>query len=279
MVSLAALRDSRAGTIATDLVASVSQVELLDRAYTLAAQSFVVLIPLILVIVSSLTGPQSDAVVVEELIDRFGLVGAAAQAVRDLIVIRVEGVYWLGLLVTLYSAFVLGRRVSRTYNRIWGTPLLPASQAWRSVVWIVVQVVLVLALSELRDVARDSGGLATIVLGSLILLLWGVSEYGIQRMFTRGAVARNRLAWAAVLVCVGRIGIVVWSALYLSSSLTRQAESFGPIGVVFALFTLIFAYWLVVLFATQLAALLTDPSPRRPGSRRAEAGERTGAAW
>ena len=138
------------------LVAMVGQLELLDRAYTLAAQSFVALFPLILAIAAGLAEPGRN-VVAEELIKRFGLAGAAARAVQDLIVVRSGGIYWLGLALTLYAAFTLSKRASRAYNAVWGTPQLPARAQWRALVWIAVQMLLVLMVTELRSVVKSSG--------------------------------------------------------------------------------------------------------------------------
>jgi hypothetical protein len=62
-------------------VARIGQLELLDRAYTLAAQSFVALFPLILALAAAVAAPGSN-IVAEEVIKRFGLAGAAAKAVQ-----------------------------------------------------------------------------------------------------------------------------------------------------------------------------------------------------
>ncbi|MGL5248430.1 MAG: hypothetical protein ACRC8U_09570, partial [Brooklawnia sp.] len=94
MVAFAEDRSGWAVARGRHLVARVGQLELLDRAYTLAAQSFVAIFPLILALAAGMTAPGSN-VVAEEVIRRFGLAGAAAQAVEDLIVVRAEGFYWL----------------------------------------------------------------------------------------------------------------------------------------------------------------------------------------
>ena len=54
--------------------------------------------------------------------------------------------------------------------------------------------------------------------------------------------------------------MTLWSGLYLPGLLSRQSEHFGPIGVVFSLFSWIFATMFVLLFTVLLAAVLT----RRP---------------
>lgn len=258
---MVAFADDRTGWMvarARHLVARVGQLELLDRAYTLAAQSFVALFPLILAIAAAVASPGSN-VVAEEVIKRFGLAGAAAKAVQDLIVVRTQGVYWLGLLLTVYAVITLSKRASRAYNAVWGTPQLPVRAQWRALLWIVVQLLLVVMVTELRGVVRAAGPVLALLTAVLILVVWFAAEAFTQALLTRGLVARRRILVSASFATVGRLGIVVWSAVFLTPSLIRQAESYGPIGVVFALFTGLLVYWAVLLGATLLAAVLTDP--------------------
>lgn len=258
---MVAFADDRTGWMvarARHLVARVGQLELLDRAYTLAAQSFVALFPLILAIAAAVASPGSN-VVAEEVIKRFGLAGAAAKAVQDLIVVRTQGVYWLGLLLTVYAVITLSKRASRAYNAVWGTPQLPVRAQWRALLWIVVQLLLVVMVTELRGVVRAAGPVLALLTAVLILVVWFAAEAFTQALLTRGLVARRRILVSASFATVGRLGIVVWSAVFLTPSLIRQAESYGPIGVVFALFTGLLVYWAVLLGATLVAAVITDP--------------------
>lgn len=262
---MVAFADDRTGWMvarARHLVARVGQLELLDRAYTLAAQSFVALFPLILAIAAAVASPGSN-VVAEELIKRFGLAGAAAKAVQDLIVVRTQGVYWLGLALTVYAVVTLSKRASRAYNAVWGTPQLPVRAQWRALVWIVVQLLLVVMVTELRGVVRAAGPVLALLTASLILMVWFAAEAFTQGLVTRGLVARRRILVSASFATVGRLGILVWSAIFLTPSIIRQAESYGPIGVVFALFTGLLVYWAVLLGATLLAAVITDPDVGR----------------
>ena len=244
------------------LVASIGQLELLDRSYTLAAQTFVTLLPLILAVATALSSPGSN-LVAQEFIKRFGLVGAAAKSVEELIQVRSEGIYWIGLALTLYAAFTLSKRASRAYNAVWGSPQLPIRDQWRSLVWILVQLVLILMVTELRGVARDSGPVLALLAGAVIIVVWAGAEVLTQTLLTRGHVVRRRILLAAVFATIGRLGIVVWSGLFLTKSMVRQAEAYGPIGVVFALFTGLLVYWVVLLGSTLLAAVLTDPDVGR----------------
>ncbi len=240
------------------LVARVGQLELLDRAYTLAAQSFVTLLPLILALAAALASPGSN-IVAEQFIERFGLVGAAARSVEELIQVRGEGIYWVGLTLTLYAAFTLSKRASRAYNAVWQTPQLPIRDQWRSLVWILVQLVLVMMVTELRGLVRDSGPVLAVLAVAALMVAWAGAEVLTQTLLTRGHVLRSRILLAAAFATIGRLGIVVWSSLFLTRSMVRQAEAYGPIGVVFAMFTGLLVYWVVLLGSTLLAAVLTDP--------------------
>lgn len=240
------------------LVARIGQLELLDRSYTLAAQTFVTLLPLILAVATALASPGSN-LVAQEFIKRFGLVGAAAKSVEELIQVRGEGIYWIGLALTLYAAFTLSKRASRAYNAVWGSPQLPIRDQWRSLVWILVQLVLIIMVTELRGFSRESGPVLALLAGVVILVVWAGAEVLTQTLLTRGHVVRRRILLAAVFATIGRLGIVVWSGLFLTRSMVRQAEAYGPIGVVFALFTGLLVYWVVLLGSTLLAAVLTDP--------------------
>jgi len=243
-------------------VARIGQLELLDRAYTLAAQSFVALFPLILALSAAVAGPGSN-IVAEEFIKRFGLAGAAAKAVQDLIVVRKEGIYGLGLVLTAYAAFTLSKRASRAYNAVWGTAQLPARAQWRALVWIAVQLLLMVMVTELGNVVKTSGVALALLVAALILVVWFAAEVLTQSLMTRGQVARRRILLAASFATVGRLGIVAWSAIFLTQSIIRQAETYGPIGVVFAVFTGLLVYWAVLLGATLLAAVITDPDVGR----------------
>ena len=177
--------------------------------------------------------------------------------------VRSEGIYWLGLLLTLYAVFTLSKRASRAYNALWGTDQLPIREQWRSVVWIVVQLALVVAVTQLRGFARDAGPVLAVVGDPADPRPLGAAEYVTQSLLTRGQVARHRMVVAVVFATIGRLGMVVWSGLFLAASMARQAEAFGPIGVVFALFSGLLVYWVVLLGATLLAAVITDPDVGR----------------
>ncbi len=249
------LKDRVLSSYPADVVRRFFELELLDRSFGLAAQAFVSLLPLLIVVVSVFVGGNED-VVADQMSDRFGLAGAAAEAVRALF--RASSVTvtisWLAVVMSALSAFSLSRRLSRVYASIFGLPSLARSQLWRGLVWIALQLVLFAAASELRSVRRDNGvGIAALAI-VVLLAVWFFGDMAGLRLLVP-TLPRRFLVPSAVLGGIGRVGLTVWSAIYMPRSLTSQAEQFGPIGVTFALFTLILAGVFVYLGAPLLVSV------------------------
>jgi membrane protein len=226
--------------------------ELLDKTFALAAQVFVALLPLVIVIVSLFTS-NDTSIVAEQIIDRFGLVGAASVAVRNLFTMpdHTQAISWLAIIISLISAFSLSRRLSRTYALIFRLTPLPPLQYWRALVWIGLQVVMLIGASFFRDVARTHGW--TLWLMSLIALLglWVLGDYLGYRLLVP-TLQRSIMYPSICLAVIGRVGIAIWAGLYMPATLSNQANQFGAIGVTFSLFT----YFLVAVAVLLLAPLL-----------------------
>lgn len=262
-----------------DLIAEVRRTRLVDMAYTLSAQAFVALIPLLLVVTAAFVGRGDQAVVSRQLIERFGLVGAARQAVQVLFETPGvgSGVYWFGLLLTVYSAFSLSRRVSRAYATIWDVRPLPPARQWQGLVWVVVQVGMTVLATTIRSVGRERGTLLALLTTAVLLAIWAGAEYLVLLVLTAGQLARHRVAVGGVLVAVGRLGVGAWGALYLPRAFAHQAELYGPIGVVFSFFTLLFASTAATVGALLVAKVFTEPRRRnRPPAPNCDLGPATG---
>jgi membrane protein len=177
-------------------------------------------------------------------------VGAAAEAVRSLFTTSagVVAVSWLAIAMIALSAFSLARRISRVYASIFALPSLRPDQLWRALVWILLQVTMFVAASFLRGVYRDSGPVIFVVAASLLLTVWFVGDVVGYRLLVP-QVPRNLLIPSAIVSTIGRIGVGVWSTLYMPATLSEQAEQFGPIGVTFSIFTLILVGTVVNLAA------------------------------
>lgn len=248
------------------------QLELLDRSFGLAAQAFVAMLPLIIVIVSLFVTDKAETMT-NVLGDRFGLDFAAREAIRALFSSTSDVVTfsWLAGVITLLSAFALSRRLARVYASIFDVPALPRRQTWHGLVWIVVQIVLFTSSSFLRDVRRDSGLLLAALALIGMFVIWFALDAASIRLLVPAADRRLILA-TAVVQSLGRAGISIWAAVYMPASLTEQAEQYGPIGVTFALFTYLLAGVLVYVCAPLLVTTwVTWRAGERTDARTSEA--------
>ena len=240
--------------------------ELLDRSFALAAQAFVALLPLVIVVVSAFVTNSAEAIA-DSIGDRFGLDVAARAALR--VLFEHPGtatISWLAILISLLSAFSLSRRLARTYAVIFDVSPLPRNKSWHGLVWIVLQISLFVGASMLRDL-RAGGGpfLAGVAIGGL-LALWFAADVAGLRLLVPSAPVRLVMVSSA-LSSLGRVLIAAWAAIYMPASLSQQAAQYGPIGVTFSIFT----YILVGVLAYLIAPLLVTSWVRWRAERAAGA--------
>jgi len=249
------------GTVLGDVVARFFQAEMLDRSFVLAAQAFVAFLPIVLILTSAFASDNQQNAIADQINYRFGLAGAAATVVQTLFTTPGvnTGVYWLGLLITLFSAFSLSKRVGRAYASIWRvSPLNTRMMWWRGLAWIAVELGFSFVVTQLRDVAHQAAGVVSVGLFLLVLLTWGAGDVVTQNLLLRGQIPLSRLWVSGLVTAVLRAGVAVWSVAYLPASLSRQAIQYGPVGVVFALFTLLLALAVVTLLGPLVAATVTE---------------------
>lgn len=242
----------------------VLELRLLDQIYQVSASVFVAYIPLILALAAVVTGGQTA--VAEAIVTRFRLTGSAAQTVLELLDSPNSGIYWLGLIIILWSAISIGRKFSRMYTDIWQVPRLRLKQQWRAAVWLVLQVSMLGSIAWIRDVWGPAGGGRVVAYVTGSIMVWWLAEYAAQWVLTAGQVPARRLVVGASVVTAGRVGLGFWAATYLADSLANQALTYGPIGVVFSIFTYIVSAVGVIVVGTLLASIWTDrgarPEPR-----------------
>lgn len=114
--------------------------------------------------------------------------------------------------------------------------------------WILVQVVLMFSASFLRGLERDFGVIVSVLAIAALLIVWFFGDMAGYRLLVP-TVPRHQLVPTAIVGTVGRIGVGVWATLYMPATLSKQAEQYGPIGLTFALFTLMLVAVVVNLVA------------------------------
>ncbi|MEY4136763.1 MAG: hypothetical protein RL205_891 [Actinomycetota bacterium] len=232
-----------------EVVKRFYELQLTDKAMGLAAQGFIALLPMIIVVISVVLR-QNGAVVGKFIIDRFSLGGAGEEAVTALFAtsVTVAAVSWLAVVLTTLSALSLARRLASVYASIFDAPKLPGRQVWRALLWILLQVIMICAAAGLRDVWRHGGLALTMLAGLLLAVLWGAGDaFGVHLLVP--SVGRGQLVAVGVLSAIGHIALSMWSIFYMPRALESQAEQFGAIGVTFALFTLILVAVVIMLVA------------------------------
>jgi len=252
---LALFRELALDSYPTAVIRRFFELELLDRTFGLAAQLFVAMLPLIIVVVSVTLDPNSDFIPTQ-ISERFGLYGAADSAVKALFnaPADVQAISWLAIVMSLLSAFSLSRRLSRTYGMIFGIPSLRRTELWRGLVWIGLQIVLIVLASQLRDVRREQGDLLAGLAGIVLLIVWFLGGLAGVKLLVP-SIRRGLLVPTAILGSLGSLGLAAWSAIFMPKAFSDQALQFGPIGVTFALFTLLLGATLVILIAPLLVAV------------------------
>lgn len=252
---LAELRERAIDSYPAAVIRRFFELELLDRSFAIAAQLFVAMLPLIIVVVSVAVDPSSDFIP-SQISDRFGLEGAADLSVRQLFSAPgpERAISWLAVVMSLLSAFSLSRRLSRTYGLIFGLPALRRNQLWRGVAWIGLQIVLFGLASELRTVRREEGDLLATLIGIVLLVVWFLGDLLAVKLLVP-SITRRLLIPTALLGSAGSVALSGWSAVFMPHTFSSQAEQFGPIGVTFALFTLLLAVTSVIVIAPLLVAV------------------------
>jgi len=232
-----------------EVVKRFYELQLTDKALGLSAQAFIAMMPMLIVIISVVLKSNGE-IVGEFLIERFALDGASRQAVTALFATSASSVAvsWLAIILTTLSALSLARRLSTVFASIFDVPKLPGRQVWRALLWIIVQVVMITAVADLRNVWRESGFLLGLLAAALLFVLWGGGEaLGLSLLVP--AVPRGQLIAVGLLSGIGRIALSSWAFFYMPRALDSQAAQYGAIGVTFALFTLILAGVIIMLIS------------------------------
>lgn len=228
----------------------IRDLELFDRAMTLAAQAFTSVLP-ILIVASSLRGslnPEADSMFAENL----GLDDHTADLLKQSIPREVGGVTFtqvFGVLLLIIAATAFARALERCFRRIWKTPKAPIRFAWRWVVAIVAILIGIVLLVMTRHVVRGAGALSVlefIIEAAIWSVLWWVASW----IVINRSVSLRALLPGSVLAGLGFAVATVVGRVYLPGVLASSAEEFGVLGLAFS-----YIGWLFVLMSVLLVAV------------------------
>jgi len=240
---------SATGRFAIRALRDIRNLEVFDRAMTLAAQAFTSILP-ILIVAASLRGslnPEANALFAQSL----NLDDHTAEIVDESMPELTGGVtiaQVVGALLLIIAASSFARALERCFRRIWRTPRASIRFAWRWVVAIVAIVIGIVIVSATRSVVRGTGAISVVefFIESVIWCgLWWIASW----IVINRSVSLRALLPGSVLAGLGFAGAVVIGRVYLPRVLASSADQFGVLGLAFS-----YIGWLFVLMAIFLIA-------------------------
>jgi membrane protein len=222
------------------LANEIQSIQIVDAAMALAAQSFLALFPLVIV-VYAFAPPELASATLETFRLRFGLGGGSQDAMTDLLSARNalrSGISVVGVLLIVASATAFTRALQRIYERAWALPKLGVrGAAWRWLAWLAGMLVYLIVIGfavRLAGAGAREGGL----LGLGAFFLWWWSPW----LLLGGRVRWRALLPTALTTTVATAVLGAVSGIVMPRMIGSNESQYGPIGVVFAV-----EGWLVVV--------------------------------
>ena len=242
-----------------------------DRSIALASGALTATIPLTILTsaVSSQLGGRDTA---DRIIERYGLTGGGAEAVKDVFsppsgTSTSLGI--IGFLFLMVAALSFARAVQRLFEQTWELDALSVRNTFNGLLW-VGGLALYIALSGFlhavlgRSRLELTAALVDMPL-SAVFLVWSGWLLSAKRIARRELVPFGVLA--AVLLAVYSVGATVYVPHLFSTYATR----YGVIGAVFAMISALFCVMVVVVGSAAAGREVHDELDRiRRGERPAE---------
>ncbi|WP_231728664.1 YhjD/YihY/BrkB family envelope integrity protein [Arthrobacter sp. EPSL27] len=243
---------STAGRLVLRVLRDIRDLELFDRAMTLAAQAFTSILP-VLIVVGSLRAslnPEADAMFAENL----SLDDDTAELVKQSIPQAIGGVTFtqvFGALLLILAATAFSRALERCFRRIWKTPKASIRFAWRWVVAIVAILIGLVLVLMTRYVMRGADALSLLEF-IIEVAVWSALWWFASWIVINRSVSLRALLPGSVLAGFGFAVAAVVGRLYLPRTFASSADQFGVLGLAFS-----YIGWLFVLMSVLLVAVTT----------------------
>jgi membrane protein len=251
-----------------------------DRALVLGGQAFTTVIPLFIVVAAA-ASRKGPTVLADRLTHHFRVTGSSAQSIRVLFERppgAVGAITITGVLLLLFSLLSLTRSLQRAYEAAWELPAKGVRGTLHAVTALGLLASALIVLSLLVGMVSHvpAGGLFAFVLRVLLsTAVWLV----LQRLLLSRRVSFRRLLPGSVVAGAGSAVLSLYSALWMPRVIAKNSESYGIIGITFALLTwLIVVSFCIVVVAVVSAELggvsAASGEPALPGTRVGEASGR-----
>jgi len=249
-------------TLVGQVFLRLAELNPVERGLALGSKLFTAVVPLAIILSSLMS---SRDAVATRLIEGFGLTGAGAAALRELLRVPAgqtgSAISVIGILVLIYSLLSFSRALQRVYQDAWRLPPMHSrGMAW-GLLWVVAFAVW-FSLSTPISRALHAHGLnlgAAIVSVALGSILWMVTPFILLgRRVAMRALLPGGIA-TAILLVVFNIG----SRVYLPRSTTTNVGRYGLVGVTFTILTWLFAFSLTLIASAAIGAVVSE---RRSGN-------------
>jgi membrane protein len=242
------LEHTLAGRYALRLV----ELRVVDRALALSSKLFVAILPVAILSSSFLT----DEGFGDELVLRFGLTGAGADAARQLFASPSQvqsGLGLLGLVILISSVLSFARALEAVYLDCWRLPTAVAGAFKRRLAWVASLCVYIALLSPLRSLLADSLAQRLVAAaGAALLFLWTPYVLLGRRVTWQRLLPTGAITGGATLV------LTVGAAIALPRMLTTSTLRYGLIGFAFTIVSYLFVMSAVIIAAAALGSLLDE---------------------
>jgi membrane protein len=231
----------------------------IDRSMAIAAQAFTALIPLV-IISAVVTESGKGKNLADQIVDRFGLDGATADAVRRGLPSTgavEDGLSALSVFILVVSALSFTRALQRMYARAWDVDARGMRDTGWGIAWLAVVTIYVLLHPALHGHVSTNLGLALSFAGGTVFWL-----------FTPYVILARQLSWRrlvpqAVLTAIGMDAFRAASSIYMPHALASSAKQFGTLGFAFSIVSWLFGAAVVITAAAAIGSTLSRTVPTR----------------
>lgn len=233
-----------------------------DRAIALASSALTALIPIVIVIGAILPTSEETAVA-EQIIRRYQLTGAGAEAVRDALAPATgatTSISVLGAILVIVASLSFSRGVQRLFEQAWELKPLSVRNSINDLIWLG-GVVIYLGFSWWVHRLIDTGRIelaANLVMMPFSIVLFGWSG----RILSAGRIAWRALAPFAVTCAVALVALLSFAAVYLPRLFSSYAARYGVIGAVLAMVSALFIVMVVVVATAAVGREISDEFER-----------------
>ncbi|MFD4656176.1 hypothetical protein ACFWP2_11170 [Kitasatospora sp. NPDC058444] len=233
-----------------------------DRSMALASAALTALVPLA-VLCSALVVHLGGKDAAERVIDRYGLTGGGAEAVRDMLSPASEwsstaGIF--GLAFLLVSVLSFARAAQRLFEQGWELEPLSVRNTVNGLKWIA----LLAAYAALSGWVHAALGRRPLELAAAVVeapltavfLVWG------GRLLSAGRIPRSALVPFGCIGATLLSGYSVAMSVYLPRLFNSSTDRYGAIGAVFAMLSALFGAMLATVASAAIGREVQDELDR-----------------